>query len=686
MKLSKAEYAALEAIVTKLDTIYGIVQDLSYLEVPYDKEKVQDIINSKDKLSSDPSKLADFINQAAEPIAYLEEIANKTFSNLSAYQRFKLSRHPARPKTSDYIRAIFDDFTELVGEKDTSPDPSVIGGIARLGNRKFVIMGQEKGILGEDAHYREGGVMKPAGYRKSQRLMEIAEQLNLPLITFIDTPGANPIKETLSGNVSISIDGKRTLVGDEDKEVEIQVNESPYKIKIKVDDLVTDIQAQEISKSIRKMGQLTVPIISVVVGEGGSGGAVGIGAADKMLMLSNSYFSVISPEGACGILKKTNEKGERVKLDPSNKDDLEYAAKNLRFSAKDCLEFKIADEVIEEPLYGVHSNPKLVYEEVKESILRNLNLLEEKSFKNKKEVIQRRLEKYRQVERFSEGKPQKQQKFSKRFKNWVSEETKKWESCPNNQEKNCKDMHPRTLFHKYQGVCPNCDYHFRMPLEFYIENILDKNSFEEFDYTIESINAIGFEGSEKLLEEARKKAGTGSALISGKAKIGGKEIIAILTQNDFRGGSFASAESEKIVRAVKKAVEYKSAGKIVPVIMFNKGGGIRLEEGPIGVAQMITSSQACSLLKEEGIPLISVLLDPTMAGILASYAGNADFVIAEKNAMIGFAGEDVIKKTIGEEIKKEFRFAEEAEKRGVLDLVAHRHNLKKTLEKIISLY
>jgi len=120
--------------------------------------------------------------------------------------------------------------------------------------------------------------------------------------------------------------------------------------------------------------------------------------------------------------------------------------------------------------------------------------------------------------------------------------------------------------------------------------------------------------------------------------------------------------------------------------MFNRGGGVRIEEGPIGVSQMITSSQACSLLQYEKIPLISVLLDPTIAGILASYAGTADFVLAEKNAMIGFAGEDVIKKTIGENISKEFRYAEEAQKRGVVDLVVNRHDLKNKLEKIIKLY
>lgn len=683
MRLSKQEYAALEGIVRKLEDFNNAIKDLNYLGVHIDKERTKDIIKLKEVIESkDYKKIRDYLKNSSNFLLEVEKLTNETFSRLTPYQQFKLSRHPQRPKSSDYIKAIFDDFTELGGNNEVNPDHSIVGGIARLGKKNFVVIGQEKGVIGYDAHYREGGVVKPAGYRKSQRLMDLAEKLNFPLITFIDTPGANPIKESIAGqSIEASINGRKIILGKEEKEFELQINDHPHNVKMNIEGLLTDTQGQTISRTIRKMGKLSVPTISIIIGEGGSGGAVAIGAADRLLMLKNSYFSVISPEGACGILKKY-ENGERVKLDPNNKEDLEYVSKNLKFSALDCLNFGIIDGMIEEPLYGAHNSSKEVYTSVKDAILQHLISIRLPS--EKKELIKERLEKYRKIVKFSEGK---EKNFSKNFKKEFSsskEEAEKWISCPNSQKEGCKDLHPKTLYVKYQGVCPSCDYHFRMPLEFYLGNILEH--FQEKESRLESINSIGFEGFEKSLEEAKIKSGTNSALIYGNAKIGGKDIIAILSQNDFRGGSFGSAESEKIVRAFSRAIEYKEKGKLVPVVMFNSGGGIRIEEGPIGVSQMITSSQACSLLEEEGIPLISVLLDPTMAGILASYAGNADFVIAEKNAMIGFAGEDVIKKTIGETVSKEFRYAEEAQKRGFVDLVVNRTELKNSLEKIIKLY
>ena len=189
MKLSRQELAALENIVGKLDDFNNALKDLAYLEIHIDKEKAKEAIKLREVVNSkDPKKIKEFIKNSSEFLSEIENLANKTFSNLTAYKRFKLSRHPGRPKSSDYIKAIFDDFTEFIGEAEISPDPSLIGGIAKLGDKTVVVIGQEKGEMGYDAHYREGGVVKPAGYRKSQRLMDLAEKLNLPLVTFIDTP------------------------------------------------------------------------------------------------------------------------------------------------------------------------------------------------------------------------------------------------------------------------------------------------------------------------------------------------------------------------------------------------------------------------------------------------------------------------------------------------------------------
>lgn len=250
-----------------------------------------------------------------------ESLTKSIFSKLSPWQVARVARHESRPYTLDYIEAISPDFQELHGDRMYADDHAIIGGVGRIDGQPVMFIGHQKGRDTKERVRRNYGMPKPEGYRKAQRLMRLAEKFSLPIVTFIDTPGAYP------------------GVGAEERG-----------------------QSEAIAYSLYMMAGLKTPIISVVIGEGGSGGALAIGVGDKLLMLQYAIYSVISPEGCASILWKSAEKAED-------------AAEAMRITAENLNEFGLVDEVLQEPLGGAHRNPKEMADVIRNAILKSLDEL-----------------------------------------------------------------------------------------------------------------------------------------------------------------------------------------------------------------------------------------------------------------------------------------------------------------------
>ncbi|MBI1979225.1 MAG: acetyl-CoA carboxylase carboxyltransferase subunit alpha [Elusimicrobia bacterium] len=279
-----------------------------------------------------------------EEIKSLEENSNQLmqeiFSSLTPWQRVQLARHPRRPHTSDYIQSLFTDFIELHGDRNFADDPALVGGCAFLGEKPVMVLGHQKGRTFDDAMLRNFGMMHPEGYRKALRLMQMAEKFNRPIITFIDTPGAYP------------------GIGAEERG-----------------------QAEAIARNLREMSQLEVPVVSVVIGEGGSGGALGIGVTDRILMLENAWYSVISPEGCAAILFRDSARASD-------------AATALKLTAENLNSLGIIDEIVPEPLGGAQRDFSPVVASLQASLSKHLTELQSLSTE---ELLEKRYQKYRKM-------------------------------------------------------------------------------------------------------------------------------------------------------------------------------------------------------------------------------------------------------------------------------------------------
>ncbi|MGP8307366.1 acetyl-CoA carboxylase carboxyl transferase subunit alpha [Vibrio sp. YIC-376] len=269
-----------------------------------------------------------------------QELKKKTFSNLGAWETAQLARHPLRPYTLDYIKHVFEEFDELAGDRAFADDKAIVGGIARLEGRPVMIIGHQKGRETKEKVRRNFGMPKPEGYRKALRLMEMAERFNMPIITFIDTAGAYP------------------GVGAEERG-----------------------QSEAIAKNLKVMSGLKVPVICNVVGEGGSGGALAIGVGDYVNMLQYSTYSVISPEGCASILWRDSDKAPQ-------------AAEAMGLTAPRLKELELIDEIIEEPLGGAHRNHVEMAENMKATLLRQLEDLEQLDDESLRERRYQRLMSY----------------------------------------------------------------------------------------------------------------------------------------------------------------------------------------------------------------------------------------------------------------------------------------------------
>ncbi|MEC9274155.1 MAG: acetyl-CoA carboxylase carboxyltransferase subunit alpha [Candidatus Neomarinimicrobiota bacterium] len=273
---------------------------------------------------------------------------DEIYGNLNRWQRVQLARHPERPFSLDYINGITEEFIELHGDRAYADDKAIIAGIGKINKRSVLFIGQQKGRNTKDNLYRNFGMMRPEGYRKALRLMHLADKFNLPVISLIDTPGAYP------------------GLGAEERG-----------------------QGEAIARNLMEMAKLNVPILAIVIGEGASGGALGIGLCDRLIMLENTWYSVISPEGCASILWHDARKASD-------------AADAMKVAPKDLKDIGICDRIINEPTGGAHREPEKMYEIIKKIILEELDLIEEKN--NKRDYLQSRIQRYERMGYFQEEK------------------------------------------------------------------------------------------------------------------------------------------------------------------------------------------------------------------------------------------------------------------------------------------
>ena len=276
----------------------------------------------------------------------LKKTKQDIYSNLTPWQRVQMSRHPDRPYTLDYINAIFgESFLELHGDRNFKDDKAMVGGLGKIFDQSFMFIGQQKGYNTKTRQYRNFGMANPEGYRKALRLMKSAAKFNIPVVTLIDTPGAYPGLEAEERG-----------------------------------------QGEAIARNILEMTRLKVPIITVIIGEGASGGALGIGVGDKVIMLENTWYSVISPESCSSILWRSWEYKEQ-------------AASALKLTAKDMKKMKLVDQVVKEPLGGAHNDREKTFLNVRDAILKAYSEFKDLNYK---ELINKRMCKYSQMGVFND--------------------------------------------------------------------------------------------------------------------------------------------------------------------------------------------------------------------------------------------------------------------------------------------
>ncbi|GAB4312656.1 MAG: acetyl-CoA carboxylase carboxyltransferase subunit alpha [Candidatus Sumerlaeia bacterium] len=317
-----------------IQTLEKPIQDL--------EEKLEKL---KKKLNEDPDN-TELKTQVEELEDQIQSVIHDIYSNLTPWERVLVARHPRRPHALDYIEHLITDWVELHGDRGFADDPAVVTGFGSFRGRSVAVIGQQKGKDARDNVARNFGMMHPEGYRKAMRIMNIASRFGKPILIFIDTPGAYP------------------GIGAEERG-----------------------QAEAIARNIRDMFMLKVPVLCVVIGEGASGGALGVGLGDRVLMMQNAWYCVISPEGCASILWRSAEYAPR-------------AAVMLRLTATDLIDLKIIDEIIPEPLGGAHRYPDQAFEAVGAAIEKNLTELLAKPLDT---LLQERFEKYRRMGSFAEN-------------------------------------------------------------------------------------------------------------------------------------------------------------------------------------------------------------------------------------------------------------------------------------------
>ncbi len=686
-----------------------------------------------------------------ESLAFLEARCEE---NLTPMERVRIVRSPLRFSLKDVLENVYEDYTELGGDEDTSIDPAMVAAKANILRRvknkvytqQVMVIGHEKGH-GEE--FRNGGSSKPWGNEKALRYMLVAQTEGIPIHFYIFTPGAFPVEDYPGAG-------------------------------------------QQIARNLYCMTKLRVPMVSVI-SEGGSGGAEAVGLSDFRLMFSHGYYSVISPEGAAAIEGKVKE-GES--LPPGL---VETCADRLKITAQDNLSLGSIDRIVEEPSLGAKHDDFAFFKRLKYEMMRATDevVLKTKSLrafrayelKRKKfaddtsqlEVnssadnahidiswdlndgeIQRlvllRTRKYRamalhafsnetsgvqefirkthrrtsriyyavvydilkhqrkQVEKVFHDVSGEGSSFLNRLAapfsaayNFLSPRTTsrpvtrqvtssgnrriasvfggsytsplanedRTVTCPNAARNGCKDLWVPDLYGEFCGVCENCGYHFPLEYQWYLKNLFDCDSVREFNWDISAGNPLHNSLLEQKLKEAVKKTHRKSAMITFQAKVMGVELVVAMLYSNFRNGTVGAAEGEKFVRACSLAKLQRK-----PLLAYvHTTGGIRIQEGTMGVVQMPKCTMAVRDYVDSGGLYMVVYDNNSYAGPVASFLGCSYYQFAIRSSRIGFAGQRVIRETTGQDIPPDYHSARNALKRGHVQGIWDRREFRRNLHK-----
>ncbi len=577
-------------------------------------------------------------------------------TNNRAWKKYEITRHPERPRSSEIINELFSDFIPYV--QGFPKDHALITGSANFKNQKVFIIAQEKpkGQTLEEQAKVNFGMVKPEGYALALKIMDLADKTNSPLITIIDTPGGDPFEHSAEF-----------------------------------------LQSWKISDCIFKMAGLKTRTIALILGEGGSGGALALQVADRTLMMENAVYSVMSPEGCSSIILRN----------PARKEE---AANLQKPTSDDMLAFGIIDDIIPEPEGGAHNDHKTTIINIEKKLSLTLNELNHLDLKKLLKSRYKRFTNYGEFkEDVSEVFKQKTMKsvhaIEKKFEKIFSKLKKIGDHLTLHLAKTAKNEEIKDLHKTEYYECEKCKTHisfqtfldnfktcskcgalnrkYYLSAHEWIDCIADKNSFIEHEKFLVPRDALKFsykyEGKTKSYKEtvknAQKKKGVKEALIIGEAKIFETPVVVAVSEFGFLGGSMGSVVGEKFLRAVKL-----TNSKKCPLISIALSGGARMHEGILSLMQMAKTNMALTKLKK---PYISVLADPTFGGTLASFSTQGTIILAEKNAQLGFAGPRVTKLISGNSIDDKYYTAEFYLERGGVNEVASRREMKETVHKYI---
>jgi acetyl-CoA carboxylase carboxyl transferase subunit beta len=680
--------------------------------------------------------------EAARQLKTLEDLfgflERKLERQLTPMHKVRIVRHPQRICLKDILENVYDNYTEIGGQDEYSIDPSMLIARAYITrkrgkktyNQAVMVIGQEKG---HGQEFRNGGSVKPWGNAKALHYMKVAETENIPIHTYIFTPGSYPIEDYPGA-------------------------------------------AQQIARNLYEMAGLKVPIVAVI-SEGGSGGAEAIGLADTRIMMSHGYYSVISPEGAAAIEGRLKE-GQRA-----TPELIARCAEALKMTADDNRAMGYVDWVIHEPELGARPEHYEFFRKLRKAVIAstdeivlevsNLRLFRSWALKRhqgsdvldvyvrwnldaaaKERLLWRRYKKFRRMAQHAYkeerhvwkkavtqtaealgsiyayfryellGRHQKKvtelaedvhaemQVVMSRPARWwnriketlvpkpepaaelvqlsawdegrgqegwqyVSPQAKQDRAvpCPGARKHGCLDQWAPDLFGDFAGVCSFCGHHFPMEYQWYLHNVFDPGSIDEFFADVESINPLKFPGFDERLAEAKKKTGHKSACMTFEARIDGTSVMVAMLMAAFRGGSVGAAEGEKFIRAIERARR-----KQLPFLAYVHGtAGIRIQEGVNGVIQMPRCTMAVRRYIEAG-GLYLVLYDTnSYAGPVASFLGCSPYQFAVRSANIGFAGRGVIRETTGMDIPPDYHNAFQALSRGHIQGIWDRREIRANL-------
>ncbi len=734
--------------------IQALKNRLSYIQDIFAGKHQEDIALLKERLDELDATIAKESNGKLDEVIKTTEdlfffIESKLEDKLTPMDKVRIVRNPQRICLRDILENVYDNFTEIGGQDEHTIDPAII--IARatitrrsgkkLHHRSVMVIGHEKGH-GEE--FRNGGSAKPEGNAKALHYMKVAEVEGIPIHSFVFTPGAYPVEEYPGAG-------------------------------------------QQIARNLYEMAGLSVPFIAIF-SEGGSGGAEAIALADKRLMLSHGYYSVISPEGAAAIEGRLRD-GDRA-----TPELIESCATNLKLTAKDNLEFGHIDRIIQEPILGARPHHFEFFRMLRQEILRatdevslstrlpisfrasNLRKLDKAvnldevdvrwrlSKRARRKLVEKRQMKFlaatqtsfidnrslfrsvreKSIERFGDGYKRfthnvyhtkkralghffeelsaevsflrkkafvpfrhAMRNFGRYLKvdtnhvkvnekdllalsdwnnenqkgtwTWVSEKAKedKAITCPNSKTHGCIDLWAPDLYNEFAGVCATCGHHFPMEYQWMLHNCFDKSSIREFNNEMEAGNPLDFDNFASRLEEAKKRTGLNSSIITMDAKIEGIELVVAVLVAPFRGGSVGAAEGNKFTAAAERAQR-----KRLPFLVYvHSTAGIRIQEGTHGVMQMPRCTVAVRRYIDAG-GLYFVLHDHnSYAGPLASFLGCSPYQFAIRSSNIGFAGKGVIKETTGVDIPPDYHNCYKALSRGHIHGVWDRRDVRKNLKQ-----